>query len=231
MVKGAANDAIFAVEGASKATAANVDAFFKANPKALALAKSIKSGGYKAAKMTESFAKKVVPVAHTVAMISDIPGINELPGVKAAGGIAKMVEAGAKDGGNILGALLKKDDGKGSCWIRSETRHFQFTDKAKCKAPKYYGVGGICYDACPAKHGSGIGPVCWGKCNTKIHSACGPLCLLTKEKTKCTDVVKGVTQDVISTGVNAAGGNYIGAILSGVAVASKLAYPICMGFN
>lgn len=154
-----------------------------------------------------------------------------LPGIKAAGGISKMVEAGAGDSANILKAFLKKDDGKGSCWIKSELRHFQFTTKAKCTGGKEFGTGGICYNACPASHGKGFGPVCWGQCNTKIHSKCGPLCLLKAESTKCSDVVKGVAESAISTGVNAAGGNYIGAVLGGISVASKLAYPICSTFN
>ena len=91
-------------------------------------------------------------------------------------------------------------------------------------------MGPVCYHKCPK--GEGIGPVCWGKCNAKIHSAgCGPLCLLSKEKTKCVDVVKGVAKDAISTGVSAGSGDVLGAIMGGLALASNLASPICKDFN
>lgn len=52
-VGNAANGAILAIEGASKATAKNVDDYFKANPKQLAFAKKLKAGAYTAASVSE----------------------------------------------------------------------------------------------------------------------------------------------------------------------------------
>jgi len=93
------------------------------------MATKIKKGTYKVADLSAKFLKnKVVPAAEIVALISDIPGINDLPGVKAAGGIAKMVKAGSGDMSKVLSALIRKDNGTGSCWIRSKLRHFQFTE-------------------------------------------------------------------------------------------------------
>lgn len=116
--------------------------------------------------------------------------------------------------------------------MRSKLRSFSFTGKDACKKDgRDPGLGGVCYSKCEAGKGKGVGPVCWGECNAEKHHTCGPLCLLKTEAKKCTDVVKAVTKDALSTGVHAAAGNYIGAIFGGLSLLSSFAHPICKNFN
>lgn len=127
--------------------------------------------------------------------------------------------------------MLKPDDGTPkTCWLRSALRKFELSTEA-CPSDKDSGKG-VCYDKCPPGKGAGDGPVCWGKCPPKTTS-CGPLCRHSKdvENITCSSGLLSATTAALSTGVSAASGDFLGAVMGSLAIVSNIANPICASFN